>query len=125
MPTVERFEDAKQIQKTQKSQHLLNGKQWFLLKKRLRMDKAHKYILWFDEIGIHDVPYVGGKNASLGEMYNALRKKGIRIPNGFAVTAAGYRFLLEEEGIKKRLFEILKRINPRSVESLTANGNEA
>ena len=89
------------------------------------MDKAHKYILWFDEIGIHDVPYVGGKNASLGEMYNALRKKGIRIPNGFAVTAAGYRFLLEEEGIKKRLFEILKRINPRSVESLTANGNEA
>ncbi|MBI2575647.1 phosphoenolpyruvate synthase [Candidatus Woesearchaeota archaeon] len=89
------------------------------------MDKAHKYILWFDEIGIHDVPYVGGKNASLGEMYNALRKKGIRIPDGFAVTAAGYRFFLEEEGIKTRLFEILKRINPRSVESLTARGNEA
>ncbi len=89
------------------------------------MDKAHKYILWFDEIGIKDVPFVGGKNASLGEMYGALRKEGIRVPNGFAITSAAYRYLLDEEGIKKKLFEILKRINPRSVESLTANGNEA
>ena len=46
-----------------------------------------KYILWFKEINNTDVPKVGGKNASLGEMYSKLTSKGVAIPNGFAVTA--------------------------------------
>ena len=45
-----------------------------------------KYVRWFEEIKIEDVPLVGGKNASLGEMYRELGQQGLRIPNGFAVT---------------------------------------
>ena len=50
-----------------------------------------QYIRWFDEISIDDVPLVGGKNASLGEMYRELTPQGVKIPNGFAVTAEAYR----------------------------------
>ena len=46
-----------------------------------------RYIRWFNEIGIDDVPLVGGKNASLGEMYRELATTGVKVPNGFAVTA--------------------------------------
>ena len=47
-------------------------------------------ILWFEEIGIEDVPLVGGKNASLGEMYQKLTSKGVAVPHGFAITAYAY-----------------------------------
>src|SRR3990167_3320131 len=56
------------------------------------MEKDKKFILWFDQVSIADVALVGGKNASLGEMYTTLVPKGIRIPNGFAITAHAYRF---------------------------------
>jgi pyruvate, water dikinase len=49
-----------------------------------------RFIRWFHEIGLADISLVGGKNASLGEMYRELTPKGIRIPNGFAITAEGY-----------------------------------
>ena len=49
-----------------------------------------RFIRWFHEIGIADIPLVGGKNASLGEMYRELGPKGVKIPNGFAITAEGY-----------------------------------
>ena len=52
-----------------------------------------QYIRWFEELTIDDVPIVGGKNASLGEMYRELTPQGIRIPNGFAVTADAYRHI--------------------------------
>jgi pyruvate,water dikinase len=55
------------------------------------MDKRDRFILWFNEIAIEDVPLVGGKNASLGEMAQNLIPKGISIPNGFAITARAYR----------------------------------
>jgi pyruvate,water dikinase len=54
-----------------------------------------KYVKWFEELGIGDVPLVGGKNASLGEMIQNLEAKGVSVPNGFAITAKGYRFLIE------------------------------
>jgi hypothetical protein len=54
------------------------------------------YILWFDEIGLGDIPLVGGKNASLGEMRRELTKQGVDVPNGFAVTVNAYHDLLEE-----------------------------
>ncbi|HEX6902743.1 MAG TPA: PEP/pyruvate-binding domain-containing protein, partial [Thermoanaerobaculia bacterium] len=50
-------------------------------------------VLWFEELGVQDVPRVGGKNASLGEMIRALSGEGIRIPAGFATTAEAYREL--------------------------------
>jgi phosphoenolpyruvate synthase/pyruvate phosphate dikinase len=52
-------------------------------------------VRWFAEIGIDDIPLVGGKNASRGEMYRALGSRSVKIPNGFAVTAAAYRDFLE------------------------------
>ena len=89
------------------------------------MIKANKFILWFDEVGIEDVPLVGGKNASLGEMYKNLSKKGVDIPYGFAITAYAYRYFLEEEKIKDELQNILGKVNPNSVESLAKVGHEA
>ena len=52
-------------------------------------------VRWFKELGIGDVPSVGGKNASLGELYTALTAEGIRVPNGFALTAEAYRTELD------------------------------
>ena len=59
------------------------------------MKKEDKFILRFDELSIEDVPLVGGKNASLGEMYRELGKKGVKVPNGFAITATAYRYFIE------------------------------
>ena len=65
--------------------------------------KQEKNILWFREINIEDVPVVGGKNASLGEMYSKLTKKGIKIPNGFAVTAKAYWDFLRSAKLDKKI----------------------
>ncbi len=59
-------------------------------------------IRWFDTLGLGDVPLVGGKNASLGELYRALARPGVRVPNGFALTAAAYRDALTEAGAWRR-----------------------
>ena len=47
-------------------------------------------VLWFNQLGINDIDSVGGKNASLGEMYQKLTAEGVRVPNGFAITAEAY-----------------------------------
>ncbi|MGB5506718.1 MAG: PEP/pyruvate-binding domain-containing protein, partial [Sulfurovum sp.] len=62
-----------------------------------------QYIKWFNELSIEDVDLVGGKNASLGEMYQNLTEKGIRIPNGFAITAEAYRMILDSNGAWEKL----------------------
>ncbi|MEF9674142.1 PEP/pyruvate-binding domain-containing protein, partial [Pseudomonas sp. PCH446] len=59
------------------------------------MPHSHIHIRWFKELGINDVALVGGKNASLGEMYRNLAAEGVRIPNGFAITSEAYRYVLE------------------------------
>ena len=71
------------------------------------MDKNSAFILWFDQLGIEDVPIVGGKNASLGEMYRELTPKGVAVPNGFAVTATAYNYLIEKSGAKEKIKQIL------------------
>jgi pyruvate,water dikinase len=83
-----------------------------------------KYILWFKEINIKDVPIVGGKNASLGEMYRNLSKKGVNIPNGFAVSAQAYFYFLKKGKIKKTIQEILSQFNPKSIKSLQETGKK-
>ncbi|NPA28343.1 MAG: pyruvate, water dikinase [Epsilonproteobacteria bacterium] len=70
-----------------------------------------KFIRFFKEIRNSDVALVGGKNASLGEMYQKLTPLGIRVPNGFAITAKGYFYLLEKGGIKSKIKELLKDID--------------
>ncbi len=87
------------------------------------MERREKFILWFDELGIADVPLVGGKNASLGEMYRQLTSKGVKVPNGFAVTAAAYRHYLEKSGLKDKIREELKGLNTSSMHSLSTKGH--
>jgi pyruvate, water dikinase len=77
-----------------------------------------KYLTFFDEIGIADVPLVGGKNASIGEMYRKLSGQGVRVPNGFAITAEGYRLMLEEAGAWGPLHCILDELKPDDVADL-------
>ncbi len=74
------------------------------------MEKNKQFVLWFTEIGIKDVPLVGGKNASLGEMYQKLTSKGVNIPNGFAISAYSYFYLLEKTGAKQKLRTILSQL---------------
>lgn len=77
-----------------------------------------KYILFFDEISLKDVPQVGGKNASLGEMIRNLEKEGIRVPFGFATTADAYFYFLEKGKIKNKIKKILEKINYDNFEDL-------
>lgn len=83
------------------------------------MKKSKKLILWFNQVGIKDVPRVGGKNASLGEMYRKLTKKGISIPNGFATTSFAYWHFLEKAEIKEKIREILERLDVHNIKDLS------
>ncbi|MEK7084615.1 MAG: PEP/pyruvate-binding domain-containing protein, partial [Patescibacteria group bacterium] len=87
-------------------------------------DRKRKNILWFKDISIADVPLVGGKNASLGEMYSKLTSKGIRIPNGFAVTAHAYWAFLRASGLDKKIKKILHGLDVANVRSLAAAGKK-
>jgi pyruvate, water dikinase len=77
-----------------------------------------KYIHWFSELGSDDVSLVGGKNASLGEMYRELTPQGVRVPNGFAVSAAAYRHVLDRAGAWPALHKALDGLNTRDVNDL-------
>ncbi len=81
-----------------------------------------KYIKFFNQLRIKDVPQVGGKNASLGEMYQMLEKKGVRVPNGFATTSDAYNYFLEETGVKKEIKKILKGLDTSNVTDLGKRG---
>lgn len=85
---------------------------------------SHSMIRWFETIGMEDLPLVGGKNASLGEMYRELTTQGIRIPNGFAITVEGYRYFLQKNQLDQKLTEILRKLNPRSIEELRQKGQQ-
>jgi len=83
------------------------------------------YIRWFKEIGIEDVPTVGGKNASLGEMYRELTPQGIKVPNGFAITAEAYRDGLAQAGVWDALKATLDGLNPADMGDLARRGAKA
>ena len=88
-------------------------------------DEAGQYIRWFSEMSIDDVPLVGGKNASLGEMYQNLRSEGVRIPNGFAITATAYRYVLDHNNAWPLLHKALDGLNPDNIKDLQARGDAA
>ncbi|MCW8896128.1 phosphoenolpyruvate synthase [Sulfurimonas sp.] len=81
-----------------------------------------KYIRFFSELNINDVSTVGGKNASLGEMYQILTPKGINIPNGFATTADAYWLLLQENNIKDKIQDILQDLDISDTNNLQKRG---
>ncbi len=86
---------------------------------------APKFVRFFEEIGIGDVPSVGGKNASLGEMYRTLSNEGVRVPNGFAITADGYWHMLETAGAVPQLRAALDGLDPDDVVDLARRGKRA
>jgi pyruvate, water dikinase len=86
------------------------------------VDKNSAWILWFDQLGIEDVGLVGGKNASLGEMYRYLVPKGVPIPNGFAVSATAYRYFLDASGVRQQIQAILRDLNTSDLTNLQQKG---
>ncbi|TVS83441.1 phosphoenolpyruvate synthase [Mycobacterium helveticum] len=83
------------------------------------------YVRFFEEFGIEDVPLVGGKNASLGEMFQKLSGQGVRVPHGFAITAQAYRYMLDKAGAWDRLHAELDELDPTDVAALARKGKLA
>jgi len=82
------------------------------------------FIKWFEELKIADVPLVGGKNASLGEMIQNLGKKGVNVPSGFAITAYAYQYMIEKAGVDKKIKEILSDLDTHNVRNLAERGEK-
>jgi pyruvate,water dikinase len=83
---------------------------------------APRFVRWFNELSLADVPSVGGKNASLGELYRELAPAGIRVPNGFAVTADGYRHFLAENKLAGTIRDALAGLNTSDLNQLADCG---
>lgn len=94
------------------------------------MDSSQKFILWFDEISKDDIPLVGGKNANLGEMYSNLTQsvsqifpeEKIKVPYGFAVTAASYKYFVEKNSLDTKIRETLSGLNTQNIQELERVG---
>ena len=84
-----------------------------------------RYIRWFEEVTIEDIPSVGGKNASIGEMYRELTGKGIKVPNGFAITADAYWHVLTSAGVLEELKQTLEGLDTEDVRDLAIRGKKA
>lgn len=82
-------------------------------------------ILWFDKVGIADIPVVGGKNASLGEMIQQLTPKGINVPTGFATTAYAYRYFIKSAGLEAKLRKLFADLDVEDVKNLRERGKKA
>ncbi|MDD1622958.1 MAG: phosphoenolpyruvate synthase, partial [Methylococcaceae bacterium] len=89
------------------------------------MSESTHYIRWFNELTINDIPLVGGKNASLGEMYRELAGQGVIVPNGFAITAEAYRYMLDQAGAWEYLHEFLDRVDSEDVNDLARRAQQA
>ncbi len=83
-----------------------------------------KYTRHFNEIGLGDVALVGGKNASLGELYRHLQPQGIPVPEGFAITADAYRYFLQQNSLVQRISECLHTLDTQDTDQLRATGSK-
>jgi pyruvate,water dikinase len=90
---------------------------------RPSMARPISCLKWFKDIRIEDIPLVGGKNASLGEMYRELTRKGVKVPNGFAITAEAYRRFLREAKLDEKIRTVLKGLDTGDVENLRQRGS--
>lgn len=86
------------------------------------LPKHRRHIRWFEELGLGELPLVGGKNASLGELYHELAPKGVAIPNGFAVTADGFRDFFRTTGLDDKTRTILAGLAADDVAHLQTRG---
>ena len=81
-------------------------------------------IRWFAETGLGDIPLVGGKNASLGEMYRELAAQGVNVPNGFAITAEAYRYFLHESQLDQQIKVTLSDLDTHDIDNLRQRGRQ-
>jgi pyruvate, water dikinase len=91
--------------------------------KRSTPVKTGSRIKWFREIGIEDIPLVGGKTASLGEMFRELAPKGVKVPDGFAITADAYRYFLQETKLDSKIDNLLRDLDVRDLDALRKSGS--
>ncbi|ELS02338.1 phosphoenolpyruvate synthase [Xenococcus sp. PCC 7305] len=87
--------------------------------------KEEALVLWFDEVGITDIPLVGGKNASLGEMIQKLTPLGVNVPTGFATTAYAYRYFIEQAGLQQKLRQLFSDLDVEDLGNLRQHGQQA
>lgn len=87
--------------------------------------KDQALILWFEEVGIEDIPLVGGKNASLGEVILQLKPKGVNVPNGFATTAYAFRHFIEKAGLEAKLRDLFADLDVEDMHNLRDRGRQA
>lgn len=80
----------------------------------------YKYLKFFEELSINDIPQVGGKNASLGEMYHHLGPQGVNLPNGVATTADAYRYFLQEAGLNDAIAQTLEGLDVNNMHELAS-----
>ena len=85
---------------------------------------TENFIKWYSEVGIADVPSVGGKNAALGEMYSNLVPLGVKVPDGFALTADAYRHFFKQTGLDKKIKEILADLDTHNLLNLQNRGKK-
>lgn len=90
----------------------------------MEKEKQNDFILWFEEVGMKDIRVVGGKIASLGEMYSKLQPLGINVPNGFVVTTNAFRHFVQQAELEKHIHEILRGLDARNVRDLQRGGKE-
>ncbi|MDC7863065.1 phosphoenolpyruvate synthase [Pantoea ananatis] len=81
-------------------------------------------VLWYNQLGMHDVDRVGGKNASLGEMITNLSSLGVSVPNGFATTSWAFNQFLEQSGLNQRIYALLDDTNIDDVDQLAKAGRQ-
>lgn len=79
-------------------------------------------VVWYNQLGMHDVERVGGKNASLGEMITNLSELGVSVPNGFATTAQAFNDFLDQSGVNQRIYALLDQTNIDDVDALARAG---
>ncbi len=87
--------------------------------------KERSLVLWLDEVGIADIPLVGGKNASLGEMIQQLTPRGVSVPNGFGTTAYAYRYFIQVAGLEEKLRSLFSDLDVTDVNNLRQRGKQA
>lgn len=81
-----------------------------------------EFVVWYQDLGMHDVPRVGGKNASLGEMISNLANAGVQVPGGFATTAYAFNQFLEQSGLNERIYQVLDGLDVDDVNALAKAG---
>src|SRR3989339_234291 len=87
-------------------------------------EKTQNFVKWYKEVGIVDIPSVGGKKAALGEMYSNLMPLRINIPDGFALTADAYRYFFKKTGLDEKIKKILVDLNTHNIKNLQVRGKK-